>query len=492
MSHSKFLALSAVLSAVALTVFPFLSSAQQAVDLGLSVQWASFNVGADGATDPGAYFAWGETQPKSDYSMATYKWAQGGGMTKYRTHGGYGKVDNLTVLEPQDDAATKNWGAEWRTPTISEWEELSSKCRWEWTAEKTPSGETVWGYWVISPMTGNRIFLPAGQTISGAGEKILPGHGLYWSSSLSESDDSAHSWGFDGKKGSRWLSVRTGGNCVRAVTGGPVLPSGSLVVPVESLKLDRTAVSIKAWEAVTLVVTITPETPTDSQVFWSSSDVSVATVDQTGRVIGSQEGKTTVTVECGGRKASCIVTVTDRHESVDMGVSVRWSACNLGAWSRSASGYFIAWGELGEKQTYTEANYKFRENRKYNKPGYIMTLERADDAASNEWGGKWRIPTRTEWDELIENCNMSWTMEDGVPGMLLTSKINGNTLFFPASGYKSGSSKVKVGEWGCYWMSNTKGWQPYEPNAIVVYRAGCGDLGEHGSYVGYMIRPVKD
>lgn len=492
MSHSKFLALSAALSAAALIVFPFLSSAQQAVDMGLSVQWANCNVGAERPTDTGAYFAWGETQSKSDYSRATYKWARNGGMTKYCTHGGYGNVDNLTVLEPEDDAATKNWGALWRTPTISEWEELSKECRWEWTAEKTPSGEPVWGYWVISRKNGNRIFLPAAQSISGEGNRLFPGHGLYWSSSLSEADDSAQSWGFDNKQGSRWLSVRTGGNSVRAVTGAPALATGRQVVPVESLKLDRTTVSIKAGQGVDLLLTITPVNPTDTRVFWSSSDRGVASVDQKGRVIGYREGEATVTVECGGKKASCIVTVIDRHEAVDMGVSVKWSACNLGATSRTGSGYFIAWGELGEKQSYTEENYRFRESEKYNKPGHVFTLERADDAASNEWGGKWRIPTRSEWSELMENCDYSWTTEDGVPGVLLTSKINGNTLFLPASGMKSGTVKKKSGEWGCYWMSNTKGWQPYEPYAVVVQRTGWGDLGGHGSYVGFMVRPVKD
>ncbi len=122
------------------------------VDLGLSVKWATCNVGASSFTVYGDYFAWGETEPKEDYSWKTYMWCNGGYKTinKYR----YG-FDNETVLESLDDAATVNWGEKWRMPTIAELQELENNCTWEW---KIING--VNGY-KITAKNNNWIFLPA-------------------------------------------------------------------------------------------------------------------------------------------------------------------------------------------------------------------------------------------------------------------------------------------------------------------------------------------
>lgn len=152
----------------------------QAVDLGLSVKWASCNVGATRPEEYGDYFAWGEVKPKSVYDWSTYKYCNGSynTLTKYNTGSDYGRVDNKSTLEAQDDAATVNWGGAWRMPTKAEQDELRTKCKWVWT---TLNG--VNGYKVIGP-NGNSIFLPAAGyvdegTLYGAGSL-----GGYWSSSL--------------------------------------------------------------------------------------------------------------------------------------------------------------------------------------------------------------------------------------------------------------------------------------------------------------------
>ena len=118
----------------------------EAIDLGLSVKWATCNVGAENPQDYGDYFAWGETEPKDDYDWPTYKWCNGSynTQTKYNTNSYYGTVDNRTTLEPADDAATVNWGGSWRTPTFNEQEELRDKCYWEWTTNY--NGKEVSGY----------------------------------------------------------------------------------------------------------------------------------------------------------------------------------------------------------------------------------------------------------------------------------------------------------------------------------------------------------
>ena len=155
----------------------------RAVDLGLSVKWASCNVGATAPEEYGGYYAWGETEEKSNYSWSTYKYCNGtsSSMTKYCTSSSDGTVDNKTTLEASDDVATVKWGGNWRMPTTEEQQELIDKCTWAWT---TLNG--VNGYRVTGP-NGNSIFLPAagyryGQEVDGQGSS-----GDYWSSSLSSS-----------------------------------------------------------------------------------------------------------------------------------------------------------------------------------------------------------------------------------------------------------------------------------------------------------------
>ncbi len=155
-------------------------SGPQAVDLGLSVKWASCNVGAEKPEEYGDYFAWGEVKPKSVYYWSRYKYCNGSyyTLTKYNTKYYYGREDNKSTLEAQDDAATANWGGAWRMPTKEEQDELREKCKWVWT---TLNG--VNGYKVIGP-NGNSIFLPAAGYMVGGTLNNAGSYGYYWSSSL--------------------------------------------------------------------------------------------------------------------------------------------------------------------------------------------------------------------------------------------------------------------------------------------------------------------
>ena len=151
------------------------------VDLGLSVKWATCNVGASKPEEYGDYFAWGETQPKTTYDWSTYKWCNGSydTQTKYCTNSSYGTVDYKTQLELSDDAARANWGGSWRMPTKAEQDELREQCIWSWT---TQNG--VNGYKVTSKKNGNSIFLPAAGYRGGSSLNYAGGYGDYWSSSL--------------------------------------------------------------------------------------------------------------------------------------------------------------------------------------------------------------------------------------------------------------------------------------------------------------------
>lgn len=186
-----------------------------AVDLGLTVKWATMNIGAATPEGYGEYFAWGETKSKDVYEWRTYMWCNGSyrSQTKYCTDSSYGKVDNKTMLDSEDDAATANWGKQWRMPTRDEMDELQEKCTWTWT---TRNG--VNGYLVQSATNGNFIFLPAcGERY---GSEIHNGGtcGNYWLSSLGTSgSNDACTLFFKSDRNDWGYSSRYHGLSVRAV-----------------------------------------------------------------------------------------------------------------------------------------------------------------------------------------------------------------------------------------------------------------------------------
>ena len=183
------------------------------VDLGLSVKWATMNVGATTPEGYGDYFAWGETSTKETYNWSTYFDTNDGGntFTKYNNEGG------KTVLDPEDDAAHVNWGGSWRMPTLAEWQELIDNCTWTLT---TQNG--INGYKVTSNKAGYTdkfIFLPASGSRYDSDIRYVGSGGGYRSSSLDEYD-SGGAWCLGFFSGGRCLgSYRVLGQSVR-----PVLP----------------------------------------------------------------------------------------------------------------------------------------------------------------------------------------------------------------------------------------------------------------------------
>jgi hypothetical protein len=162
------------------------------VNLGLpsGLLWAVCNVGANTSEDYGFYFAWGEITTRGAYGSAEeYKWCElfsenlTERLTKYNTIGSYGIVDNKTVLDLSDDAAHTNWGGSWRMPSPEEWNELQNNCTWTFTRQND-----VTGYKVTSIKNGNSIFLPAAGYKNNNSIFQDKRRGLYWSSSICESD----------------------------------------------------------------------------------------------------------------------------------------------------------------------------------------------------------------------------------------------------------------------------------------------------------------
>lgn len=131
------------------------------VDLGLpsGLMWRKYNVGANSEYEKGNYYAWGETVTKQDYFSTTYKWCELEGPIKRYTK--YNETDKLTLLQPEDDAATANLGENYRTPTPKEWEELLAECTWEVATTTNKNNKTVIDYWKVVGPNGNFIILPS-------------------------------------------------------------------------------------------------------------------------------------------------------------------------------------------------------------------------------------------------------------------------------------------------------------------------------------------
>ena len=155
------------------------------------------------------------------------------------------------------------------------------------------------------------------------------------------------------------------------------------------------------------------------------------------------------------------------HEYVDLGLSVKWATCNVGANTPEEYGNYYAWGETSTKSSYDDDNCKSWERSMSDIRG-----NSSYDAARANWGGSWCLPTKAEYDELVNNCTRQWTTQNGVKGMRFTSKRNGNSVFFPAAGWRGGTSTYDAGEYGDYWSST-----PYESDsqgAFYLYFSSGG------------------
>ena len=177
----------------------------------------------------------------------------------------------------------------------------------------------------------------------------------------------------------------------------------------------------------------------------------------------------------------------DGHYYVDLGLSVKWADRNIGALSSSAYGDYFAWGEIETKDEYTKSN-----SVTYG-VGMDDISGNADyDAATANWGSKWRMPTENEFEELEEKCSWVWTSRNGFNGCLVTGP-NANSIFLPAAGYRSDTSLYKAGSRGCYWSSTPDDGSRYYTLSLFFgssyhYMGSDGD----GCYYGLTVRPVSE
>lgn len=403
------------------------------VDLGLSVNWATFNVGANKPEDYGDYFAWGETEPKEAYYWSTYKWCNGSSntQTKYCTNSNYGTVDNKTVLDLSDDAANYNWGGSWRMPTKEENDELRNNCTWTWTSQNG-----VNGYKVTSKSNGNSIFLPAAGYRSGSSLFRAGSYGNYWSSSLGATSDDAYYSDFTSGSVSRNGYYRYYGQSVR---------------PVYDAQVEDTNKETYFSVSQTKYITFSPGNLqyTQSTNTWSFAENQwdmIGTDNVTGGSVSSDS------------------RLGDSKEGTALADKI-----DLFGWSTSATNFGVS--------TYTDEN------------DYSGSFV---DWGTNQIGADapntWRTLTKDEWNYLRNTRTNASSLKgvaqvDGVNGLIL---LPDNWVCPAGVTFKSGShSEQSVEAYGQYQAFSADQWSKLEAAGAVFLPAAGRRYSSHVYSVQY-------
>ena len=432
------------------------SNGYEYVDLGLpsGTLWATCNVGGATPLEYGSLFAWGETEPKDDYSVETYKWYGDDGyyVKYYGPDTVYGTAlditDNKTTLELADDAANANLGGDWRMPTLTELQELVEGCTWDW---KSING--VKGFVVTGP-SGNSIFLPAAGC-SGYDVNLF---GNYWSSTLDPIYcDMAYTLDIERNRvicDRNAFYLRYYGRSVRPVLGKKSLP----IVPEEPS--DTISFSVSGYENGYGYVDL----GLPSGTLWATMNVGATTPLEYGYHLAWGEVYPKNTYNWS---------------------TYKWMTEGMAAWA-GINKYTYPDGQKKNNKDvvwYDENDVFIGDNKK--------ELDLEDDAASYHWGGDWRTPTMEQVQELKDNCIWTNAKLNDVNGCYVTSRTNGNSIFLPFAGETEESETKFQGSYGNLW---TRSIAVYSASA---YNVSYSDAGAYISnyyprYLGRTIRPVLE
>lgn len=213
---------------------------------------------------------------------------------------------------------------------------------------------------------------------------------------------------------------------------------------------------------------------------------------------------------------SAILAQKQKLQAVDLGLSVKWANMNVGASSPSEYGNYYAWGEIAEKRFYSKVikskyiNIEYEDEQKavitklkYSKEDGLTQLQLSDDAASQNCGKSWFMPTQAHIKELINNCDWTLIEQNGTQGYLIKSRKNDNSIFLPLTGYMTGE-KTKGTErrycstQGYYWSSTLANTEDKDNAVALSIKISVNPNGKAGSYqlepfhrtCGCVIRPV--
>lgn len=282
------------------------------------------------------------------------------------------------------------------------------------------------------------------------------------------------------KAGSTMITAKSDDGGFTAFCSVTVAPK---TIEVTSISLSKTELTLTEGDSETITATVKPDNATDKTVTWSSSNTAVAIVEE-GNVTAVKEGTAIITAKAREITSSCDVTVNKKdtcqingQSYVDMGDGLKWATCNVGANSPEEYGNYYAWGEVVQKTDFSESKYDYKKE--------------FEDAASVNWGATWRLPTEEEWAWLLENCDWTWTEENGVNGYKVTSEVTSNSIFLPAAGFFDDEALAFVGRNGLYWSSSPKGTENYYKK-YVHFHDEKAFLSDGNRFNGLSVRPVSE
>lgn len=432
------------------------------VDLGLSVKWATFNVGANKPEEYGDYFAWGETEPKSTYDWSTYKWCNGSltTMTKYCTSSSYGTVDNKKTLELSDDAAYANWGGSWRMPTKAEQDELREKCTWTWTTQNGVNGYKVTG------TNGNSIFLPAAGYRYNSSLSYAGSNGRYWSSSLyTDGPYNACLLGFSSSDVGWYHGNRYYGRSVRPVYGQQKEDTN-----------NETYFSVSETKKVT----------------FSKGNLQYHPANNKWRFAENQ------TDHIGDANSNCSSTYNGWLDLFGWSTSATNFGVSISTNNSDYSGSFVDWGtnQIGNDapntwRTLTDEEWRYLLNTRTN-ASYLKAVAQVDGVNGLIFlPDNWVCPAGVTFKSGFHSSNgvdyyaayQTFTADQW-------SKLEAaGAVFLPAAGFRRGSSVENVQSRGLYWSAT-------EYNSNFAYCLGF--YSDEAStyftcrYRGLSVRLVKD
>lgn len=422
------------------------------VDLGLpsGVKWATQNICANSASEVGLYFAWGETEmdSKKNTLPEIYKY-------EILTLKGLGIIDADQNLIDDYDIATLKVGKQYKIPTKNDFDELKEHCTIE---EKKVDGKRV--IEVTGP-NGNSIIMPI------AGFK-----------KFDYSEETFNPIPFDTARYYYKTSTLTKESTTEinpyCFTNSTAYSSNLKMLIVRPVSRDFDSIKISIKEKLNIAlgtpsqslcfVCNSDERISASDCIWKSSDENVAIVDEMGFVSAIKPGRCTVSATYKGRSANCAIRVFPEPQYVDLGLpsGLKWATCNVGAAVPEEAGDYFAWGETSPKDVYIRDNALVNNHKKnfFDLLGmgityhydYVSTpsnnYEQATispkyDAATQNLGMYWRIPTDNDFAELMKYCKKSIIEVNGLQCCMLTGP-NGNFIIVPMAGYIDGTNLVGV------------------------------------------------
>ena len=414
-------------------------------DLGLPSGnlWSSINIGCTKPEDKGSYYAWGETVTKSSYSQANHRWYDGHIYT-------FPDGCLRDIQATRYDVAAVEWGGTWVTPNHDDLQELVDNC--------TVSSETVNGmpgYRFTSKVEGytdRSIFIPNTGWFSTELKdyRILS----YFTTSEMAEDNNSHGYGFEnGKVYNTWNHYN--GLAVRPVNKRNAMSKGGNRMYIRTLPAGKRYNGMDA-ETDTLKAVIrgfNADGTTVGIVWWPEGEIVQLTPDANGYI------STVITNLTAGETYYYTGYVNDGTTTyygdtlhidavglVDLGLSVKWANMNIGAVNAEDGGAFYDWGAL---TPFNNTDQQYTANKD-------ITPNSGRDIATNNWGSEFRMPTKTEWEELKDSC--TWTWDADRKGFVVTSNITNyteNSIFIPAPGIYNWNSSYhrNLGTEAYYWAS---------------------------------------